>query len=77
MLERRVERGAAGAEERAITRLSKHLARDRIGVDEFERRLTLVHRATSIAEVAPYRTWWSTMRTPASPRSPGADHSTT
>lgn len=40
------------ARERAIARLSDAFAHDRIGVEDFEERLTLVHRATSIAEVS-------------------------
>jgi len=41
----------ADAQERAIARLSDAFAHDRIGVEDFEEQLTLVHRATSIAEV--------------------------
>src|ERR1700678_4407695 len=41
----------ADAQEHAIARLSDAFAHDRIGVEDFEERLTLVHRATSIAEV--------------------------
>jgi hypothetical protein len=40
------------AQERAIARLSDAFAHDRLGVDEFEQRLTLLHRATSLADVA-------------------------
>jgi hypothetical protein len=39
------------AQEHAIARLSDAFAHDRIGVEDFEERLTLVHRATSIVEV--------------------------
>jgi len=41
----------ADAQERAIAWLSDAFAHDRIGVEDFEDRLTLVHRATSVAEV--------------------------
>jgi hypothetical protein len=40
------------AREEAITRLSDAFAHDVIDLDEFERRLTIVHRATTPAEVA-------------------------
>ena len=39
------------ARERAIAQLSDAFAHDLIGVDEFERRLTLAHRADTIAQV--------------------------
>jgi Cell wall-active antibiotics response 4TMS YvqF/Domain of unknown function (DUF1707) len=39
------------AQESAIAQLSDAFAHDRIGVEEFEERLTRVHRATSIADV--------------------------
>jgi hypothetical protein len=41
----------AEAQERAIAQLSDAFAHDRLEVEEFEQRLTLVHRAASIAEV--------------------------
>jgi hypothetical protein len=40
------------ARERAIAQLSDAFAHDVIGVDEFERRLTLAHRSASVSEVA-------------------------
>jgi hypothetical protein len=40
------------AQDRAIAQLSDAFAHDRLGVEEFEQRLTLVHRAASIAEVS-------------------------
>jgi hypothetical protein len=39
------------ARERVIARLSEAFAHDEIGVDEFERRLTLAHRAEDLAAV--------------------------
>jgi hypothetical protein len=39
------------ARERAIARLSDAFARDELEMDEFERRLTLAHRAESVAEL--------------------------
>jgi cell wall-active antibiotic response 4TMS protein YvqF/uncharacterized protein DUF1707 len=40
------------AQERAIAQLSDAFAHDRLGVEEFEQRLTLVHRAASITDIA-------------------------
>ena len=39
------------ARERAIARLSDAFAHDRMGLDEFEGRLTLAHRADSVSDV--------------------------
>lgn len=39
------------ARERAIAVLNDHFAEDRLEMDEFERRVTLVHRAASVADV--------------------------
>jgi hypothetical protein len=39
------------ARERAIAQLTEHFADDRLEIDEFERRVNLVHRAPSVAEV--------------------------
>ncbi len=39
------------ARERAIAQLSEAFAHDEIGVDEFERRLTLAHRAEDLAAI--------------------------
>jgi hypothetical protein len=39
------------ARERAIALLNDHFAEDRLEMEEFERRVTLVHRASTVAEV--------------------------
>ncbi len=39
------------ARERIIARLSDHFAKDDLDLDEFERRLTLAHRAETVAEI--------------------------
>jgi hypothetical protein len=39
------------AREKVIARLSDHFAKDNLDLDEFERRLTLVHRAETVAEI--------------------------
>ncbi len=67
------------ARERAVSLLSDAFARDVIGVDEFERRLTLVHRAGSIAEIgqtvsdlAPGQAAQPSLAAPAAPILAGA-----
>lgn len=39
------------AREKIIARLSDHFAKDDLDMDEFERRLTLAHRAETVAEI--------------------------
>ncbi len=55
------------AQERAIAQLSDAFAHDRLDVEEFEQRLTLVHRAESIVDVT---------RTVSDLLDPGADPET-
>lgn len=43
--------GLTGARERAVARLSDAFAADTLDVEEFERRLTLAHRANTISEL--------------------------
>jgi hypothetical protein len=60
------------ARERTIALLSKHFADDVLDVDEFDRRVSLVHRANSVAEVEAVAAGLPGVSTPPAPQVPAA-----